>query len=83
MESWRHVWRVETIGRVMPINGIKPLHTRKHKVTTDSNHRLGVAANWLDGDFAADAPHRKWAGGITYYLDIRGVALPSRHSRSA
>ena len=34
-------------------------------VTTDSHHRLGVAANWLDGDFAADAPNRKWAGDIT------------------
>ena len=43
-------------GRLMKINGIKPVRTRKHKVTTDSHHRLGVAANWLDGDFAADAP---------------------------
>jgi len=46
-------------GRLMKINGIKPVRTRKHKVTTDSQHRLDVAANWLDGDFAADVPKRK------------------------
>ncbi len=54
------------VGRLMRINGIKPVRTRKHKVTTNSNHRMGVAANWLDGDFAADVPNRKWAGDITY-----------------
>lgn len=47
------------VGRLMKINGIRPVRTRKHKVTTDSNHRLGVAANWLAGDFTADAPNRK------------------------
>lgn len=31
------------VGRLMKINGIKPVRTRKHKVTTDSHHRLGVA----------------------------------------
>jgi putative transposase len=54
------------VGRLMRMNGIKPVRTRRHKVTTDSNHRLGVAANWLDGDFVADAPNQKWAGDITY-----------------
>ena len=39
------------IGRLMRLNGIKPVRTRKHKVTTDSHHSLGIAANWLDGDF--------------------------------
>lgn len=29
------------VGRLMKINGIKPVRTRKHKVTTDSHHRLG------------------------------------------
>lgn len=44
------------VGRLMKVNGIKPVRTRKHKVTTDSHYRLGVATNGLDGDFAADAP---------------------------
>lgn len=50
------------VGRLMRINNIKPVRTRRHKVTTDSNHRLGVVANWLDGDFVAAAPSQKWAG---------------------
>ncbi len=62
------------VGRLMKINGIKPVRTRKHKVTTDSHHRLGVAANWLDGDFAADAPNRKWAGDITYSAPRPGTS---------
>jgi hypothetical protein len=75
----------------MTANGIRPVRTRKHKVTTNSNHHLGIAANWLDGDFAADAPNQKWAGGSEaerrrsrrthqLCLDRRGLALPSRHS---
>jgi putative transposase len=79
------------VGRLMKINGIRPVRTRRRKVTTDSNHHLGVAANWLDGDFGADAPNRKWAGGSeaerrrsrrTHHLclDRRGLALPRCHS---
>ena len=54
------------VGRLMRVNGIRPVRTRKDKVTTDSHHCLGLAANWLDGDFVAYAPNRKWAGDITY-----------------
>lgn len=73
------------VGRLMRINKIKPVRTRKHKVTTDSHHRLGVAANWLDGDFAADAPNRKWAGDITYAWTAEGwlylAVILDLHSR--
>jgi transposase InsO family protein len=41
-------------------------------VTTDSHHRLGVAANWLDGDFVATAPNQKWAGDITCVWTAEG-----------
>jgi transposase InsO family protein len=47
------------VGRLMRI---KPVRTHRHKVTTDSHHRRGVAANWLDGNFTGDAPNQKWAG---------------------
>jgi transposase InsO family protein len=50
------------IGRLMKINGIRPIRTRRHKITTDSHHRLGIAPNLLDGDFLATAPNLKWAG---------------------
>jgi transposase InsO family protein len=73
------------VGRLMRMNGIKPVRTRRHKVTTDSNHRLGVAANWLDGDFVADAPNRKWAGNITYVWTAEGwlylAVILDLHSR--
>lgn len=73
------------VGRLMRINGIRPVRTRKHKVTTDSRHRLGVAANWLEGDFAADAPNRKWAGDITYVWTSEGwlylAVILDLHSR--
>jgi len=73
------------VGRLMQINGIKPVRTRKHKVTTDSHHRLSVAANWLDGDFVAAAPNQKWAGDITYIWTQEGwlylAVILDLHSR--
>jgi putative transposase len=60
------------VGRLMRINGIKPVRTRKHKITTHSNHSLGIVANVLDGDFTADAPNRKWAGDISYIWTAQG-----------
>jgi transposase InsO family protein len=73
------------VGRLMRMNGIKPVRTRRHKVTTDSNHRLGVAANWLDGDFAATAPNQKWAGDITCVWTSEGwlylAVILDLHSR--
>ena len=55
------------------------------QVTTDSHHRLGVAANWLDGDFAADVSNRKWASDITYVWTQEGwlylAVILDLHSR--
>lgn len=73
------------VGRLMRINAIKPVRTRKHKVTTNSNHHLGIARNVLDGDFAADAPNRKWASDITYVWTSEGwlylAVILDLHSR--
>ena len=66
-------------------NGIKPVRTRKHKVTTNSNHSLGIALNIIDGDFVADAPNRKWAGDISYIWTHEGwlylAVILDLHSR--
>ncbi|GCE89298.1 transposase [Komagataeibacter diospyri] len=59
------------IGRLMKDNGIRPVRTRRHKVTTDSHHQTGIVANLLDGDFPADAPKRKW-GRYQLYIDLFG-----------
>lgn len=69
----------------MRINGIKPVRTRKHKITTNSNHSLGIVANVLDGNFVADAPNRKWAGDISYVWTAEGwlylAVILDLHSR--
>ena len=54
------------VGRLMRQNGISVVRTRKRKATTDSNHKLNIAPNLLDRNFAADGPNQKWAGNITY-----------------
>ena len=54
------------VGRLMRQNGISVVRTRKHKATTDSNHKFNIAPNLLDRNFAADGPNQKWAGDITY-----------------
>ena len=42
------------VGRLMRQNGISVVRTRKHKVTTNSNHKFNIAPNLLDRDFTAD-----------------------------
>jgi VirB8 protein len=73
------------VGRLMRISGIKPVRTRKHKVTTNSNHSLGIVANVLDGNFTADALNRKWAGDISYIWTAQGwlylAVILDLHSR--
>ena len=73
------------VGRLMKLGGIKPVRTRKHKITTNSNHSLGIIGNVLDGDFTADAPNRKWAGDISYIWTREGwlylAVILDLHSR--
>ena len=63
------------VGRLMRINKIKPVRTRRHKVTTDSNHHLGVAANWRQCH-----KFRVWAGIMgkkeTYYVTTQRACDP-------
>lgn len=75
------------VGRLMKGNGIRPVRTRRHKVTTDSyHHQSGIVANLLDGDFLAEGPNQKWAGDISYiwtaegwlYLAIRTLDMAVR-----
>ena len=39
------------VGRLMRHSGISVVRTRKHKVTTDSDHKLKIAPNLLDRNF--------------------------------
>ncbi len=50
------------VGRLMRQNGISVVRTRKHKVTTDSDHKLNIAPNLLDRDFNADKQKPEMGG---------------------
>lgn len=60
------------VGRLIRQNGIFVIRKRKHKITTDSNHKLNFASNLLDRDFSADLPNQKWAGDISYVWTREG-----------
>ena len=60
------------VGRLMKANDLRPVRTRRHKVTTDSRHTLGFADNILGRNFMTDAANRKWAGDISYIWTSEG-----------
>jgi putative transposase len=60
------------VGRLMRENDISVVRTRKHKVTTNSNHRFNIAPNLLDRDFAAAKPNQKWVVDISYIWTREG-----------
>jgi putative transposase len=60
------------VGRLMRQNNISVIRTRKHEVTTDSNHKFNIAPNLLDRDFAADRPNQKWVVDISYIWTREG-----------
>ncbi len=73
------------VGRLMRQNGISVIRTRKHKVTTDSDHKFNIAPNLLDRNFSADLPNQKWAGDISYVWTREGwlylAVILDLHSR--
>jgi len=73
------------VGRLMRQNGISVVRTRKHKVTTDSNHKFNIAPNLLNRDFFAEKPNQKWAGDISYIWTREGwlylAVILDLHSR--
>ncbi len=73
------------VGRLVLQNGISVVRTRKHKVTTDSNHKFNIATNLLDRDFNPDALNQKWAGDINYIWTREGwlylAVILDLHSR--
>jgi putative transposase len=61
--------RARTLMKLADVN-VK--HRKKHRVTTNSKHRLPVAENLLDRHFKADAPNQKWVSDITYVWTREG-----------
>jgi putative transposase len=61
-----HACSENTVARVMREHGIRAVAPRRRVRTTDSNHRLPVAANRLARDFDPTEPNRAWSADITY-----------------
>jgi transposase InsO family protein len=60
------------VARLMRGAGIRAKTVKKWRATTDSNHKLPVAANTLERQFTVTAPNRVWAGDITYVWTAEG-----------
>jgi len=73
------------VGRLMRQNNISVIRTRKHKVTTDSNHKFNIAPNLLNRNFVAGHPNQKWVVDISYVWTQEGwlylAAVLDLHSR--
>ena len=73
------------VGRLMRQNGISVIRTRKHKVTTDSNHKFNIAPNLLDRNFTANELNQKWVTDISYIWMRQGwlylAVILDLHSR--
>ena len=51
---------------------IRCKQVKKYKATTDSNHKLPVAPNLLNQDFAVPGPNQAWVADITYVATNEG-----------
>lgn len=61
-----------SMGRLIRLNSISVVRTRKHKVTMNSNHKFNIAPNLLYRNLASSGPSQKWAGEITYIWTREG-----------
>jgi transposase InsO family protein len=60
------------VARLIRAHDIRAKTVKKWRATTDSGHKLPVAANTLDRQFAIAQPNRVWAGDITYVWTSEG-----------
>ncbi len=66
---------VNTVAKVMAAHGIRARTVRRFVRTTDTEHRLPVAANVLDRDFSPARPNAAWAADITHVPTLEGWLL--------
>jgi putative transposase len=60
------------VNRMMQEMGLKSIHKRKFKVTTDSNHDWETADNILDRNFQVKAINTVYTADITYIATLKG-----------
>jgi len=61
-----------TVGRSLRRQGLRCLHKRNFRRTTDSKHCLPIAPNLLDRQFTVSEPNIAWVGDITYLQTQEG-----------
>lgn len=54
------------IRRLRTLHGIRCMHKKKFRITTDSKYNLPIAPNLLDRQFVRSAPNQVWVADITY-----------------
>jgi putative transposase len=74
--GWPRIWKEllaggirvgkERVRRLMKQHGITARAKKRFVVTTDSRHKLPIAANVLERDFSAALPNQVWTSDITY-----------------
>lgn len=60
------------VARLMRGNGLRAVHGKKYRVTTDSSHRQPVAANLLGQEFSTPDANTVWLADITYVWTKEG-----------
>jgi putative transposase len=54
------------IKRLRRLHGIRCIHKKKFRITTDSKHKLPIAENLLNRQFNPSRPNQIWVSDITY-----------------
>ena len=67
------------IKRIKREQGLYCKQTKKYKATTDSDHKLPVAANLLNQEFKAETPNKVWVSDITYIPTEEGWLYLAGH----
>jgi hypothetical protein len=71
------------VARIMKQNGIRSVHAKKFKVTTNSNHDYPIMENLLNRNFVATEKASAWVSDITYVKTRKGrYALPFQRRKS-
>ena len=62
----------DQVARVMRQAGLRAIHKRKYRVTTQSDHKRAVAPNLLRQDFSTETMNQKWLTDITFVPTDQG-----------
>jgi putative transposase len=72
LEDQGHAASPERVRKSLLRQGLRPIHKRPYRVTTDSEHKKPIAPNVLDRRFDGWAINRAWVADITYIATDEG-----------